>query len=514
MKKKKKSRFFEILLVAWAATACSLSMGGKFSPYDTSGPDEESTVGDSHVDTREDDQPADAMDSMADPELPIDAEEESPPDAIEDGRACVPSSTWCNPDGSISTCNEAGTGSTIDPCRFGCADLPSAHCRDFFPSNTPDASLLCVAGATAFSPAPPVGYLLFNTDDGSIENYRADGTWLGTTRAAGPGMISGTNFAVLPQPGGAPNLAVFSVESFNLPAGIEIRATGTNALALFSCGDVVIEGTLNAGSLLIRSDPYIYILPGPGGGDTDQGTGAGEAGGSGATGMSGGGGGGSFGGVGGNGGTTIGGGSGTVYGNDILVPLLGGSGGGHGADNGDPLRRGWGGPSGGALQISTPGFLTVAPGGIVEASGWGGFGGIPGAAGGGGGSGGGILIEAHTITVSAGGFIAANGGGGGSGGDYYSSSTGEDGERGHTGPDAAQGGTAPAAGACAGGDGNSAAQIDGESITCTGGNGGGGGGGAGRIRLNALFLAVDPNAVSPFLTASPTTTTTGDLDLR
>ncbi|MFH1437171.1 MAG: hypothetical protein ABIJ56_15800, partial [Pseudomonadota bacterium] len=228
-----------------------------------------------------------------------------------------------------------------------------------------------------------------------------------------------------------------------------------------------------------------------------------------------------FGGIGGTGGTEYSGGGGTVYGSDQLIPLFGGSGGGRGTDNYEGAY-GYGGPGAGALQVTTPGDITVHPGGAIIAGGFGGILSSPGGAGGGGGSGGGILLEAHVICVFAGGIVAANGGGGSSGAlinydpppppdEYW----GNYGTPGTASLDPAPGGESPVAGACAGGSGNSADLIDGAAAAhCPEVNGGGGGGGAGRIRFNAMTHAIAPGTTSPSMSAAPTTATTGEPMVR
>lgn len=261
---------------------------------------------------------------------------------------------------------------------------------------------------------------------------------------------------VIDQGPGNPKIRVFYVNGFRVGRDSKVRVTGTNALAIVSRGDVVIEGILDVSAENRECDG------GPGGfrggagkegkGENGFGLGAGlgavyPAGASG----------GSFGGLGGAGGSdvgytpTSGAASGVKYGNAELVPLIGGSGGG-----GDSYC---GGGGGGALQIVSSTSIHVVAGGGINAGG---------ASSknyhGGGGSGGAILVEAPKVTVQ--GTLAANGGGGGYGCGGELAST------------PACGGSSyqPGVGSSAI-DGNGAPGGDGD------GSGGGGGGGAGRIRI-------------------------------
>jgi len=431
----------------------------------------------------------------------------------EEVNLCTPGALDCNDtEGQIYVCNSSGTAweRSGEICDFGCTDTPEVHCLDFYPSNISDISLLC-AGSADFNPSG-ARYVVFDSDTGKISSYDANWNNLPNIRNAGTGNISGINYTVITQSGGAPSLGVFSFNSFNIPAGIDVYLIGSeslegnqsNALVILVCGDVIISGKLHADAIYI-GNPYYTVVPGAGGGTTDTGTGRGNRGTSGSSYYSGGGGGGGFGGSGGSGGTSWGGSGGATYGNPELIPLYGGSGGGSGADN---YYAGYGGPSGGAVQISAKGDFRITSGGVITANGWGGSGASYGGGGGGGGSGGGVLIEAKSVTIESGGIITANGGGGGGG------SSGSDGERGREDLNPANGGRGGDYG-CDGSPGNSSTEINGASNSCSDYNGGGGGGGAGRIRLNSLIFEIQSGAIiSPSLSASPTSSTTGNIDLR
>jgi hypothetical protein len=507
-------RILLLLLIPGLGCGCALKTGGGLWQIDDVAVDREPDGDDTTVDVPDSADPDDgAGDPMQDPDMIDPVLEDIVTDMeLEDGLLCDPGSSWCVDEYTLAICDAGGTDFSVEPCSLGCSDAPSPRCLAFMPSNVADGSLLCVPGTTDFAHAAGIRYVHVNTETGAIRSWDSGWNFLGMLRDEGPGLIAGIQFTVVPQTHGGPDLAVFSVTSMTLHADMDLYATGSNALAFFSCGAVTVAGVLQAGAD-VYSD--VGFQPGPGGSGSGDGDGMGGAGISSTSNVSGGGGGGGFGGAGGsgNGASSSGGTGGAFYGNEILVPLLGGSGGGKGADNSGTY--GDGGPGGGALQVSAASSITVLANGVVESNGERGLGGslAGGGGGGGGGSGGGVLLEAPAITVEAGGIIAANGGGGGSGA-LYPSYSGNNGQRGRWSLEPAAGGESPTGGACAGASGNSASSIDGAALACSDTNGGGGGGSAGRIRLNALTLEVAGDTLSPALTASPTTTTTGPLDLR
>jgi hypothetical protein len=415
----------------------------------------------------------DTQDTQVDvppPDIPVEPPPDTPPDAFPDSDdaadgtgvdeiiMCVPGTSRCRPDGAMEICHEGGEVEIV-PCPFGCADTPEVHCRVFVPSNVTDADLLCLPGTTPIAASPEAAMIVVDTDSGAIYQFDGDDRYINPPiRGEGEGLIAGINFAVQAQPGGAPELAVFSVQRFDLPADLALVGLGARALVILSCEDVTIGGLLVAGAVVV-TDGYgnREIVPGPGGWTRGEGPGAGGDGAGVMNGNSGGGGGAAFGAAGGTGGSgtgegesAAGGTGGSPYGEPSLVPLLGGSGGGTGDGN---QYYGYGGSGGGALQVSTPAAITVLSGAAIEAGGHGGIGSDPTGGGGGAGSGGGILLEAQTITVQGGAVIAANGGGGGSSGQAYST-YGVSGEKGKTSRDPAAGGAAPTASACRGGNGS------------------------------------------------------------
>ena len=340
-------------------------------------------------------------------------------------------------------------------------------------------------GTSALTPAGTTS-IRFDTGNGEIFDV-SNGT---TLRAAGTGLdgATGIRFEIASQGGGMPDIGVFSMASFDLPAGVTANAIGGNALGLLSCGDVNILGVID-----IRGT---FGTPGPGGypGGSGDGNPAGNAtapdgtGGEGgfsdqtASGAEGGGGGGGLGGSGGPGGDFIdatGAPGGTWAGMATAVPLRGGGGGGGGGGGCVPF----GGGGGGALYLGASGDVFIASGGGINAGGGGGegcsdSGGNGGAAGGAGGM---ILIEGATFTVDPGGTVASNGGGGGGG---SSGAPGTDGSPGLLAGSPAAPGMSPGTGD--GGPGGANAGCDGAAGAYADDGSGGGGGGCGRIRLNTV----------------------------
>ncbi|RLB53001.1 MAG: hypothetical protein DRI34_14005 [Deltaproteobacteria bacterium] len=320
--------------------------------------------------------------------------------------------------------------------------------------------------------------LCLNPDSLTIDNSM--GTSVIDTDTGTIGGVPQPYFLLVPQPGGAPALAVFTYDSIDISADVDV--VGSNALVLLSCHDVNISARINACASGQTGGPG----GGNGGGPGLAGAGPGAGGGGSSSGYSDSGGGGAgFGDNGGDGGDgNAGGGSaGGGYGSAALRPLHAGSGGGGGA--GSSIGS-LGGGGGGAVQVVAGDFIHInAPGGIDACGAGGSAPGGDGDAGGGGGSGGAILLEA--VDVSGDGTLAANGGGGGAGDDYGGGTvTAEPGEDGPFGWGRAGGGNTNGNGN--GGDGGDGGGADhgsgdpGEDDY----NAGGGGGSAGRIRINSL----------------------------
>jgi hypothetical protein len=242
------------------------------------------------------------------------------------------------------------------------------------------------AGAASFNPAPG--------------EYFVDTT---TLELIGPGP---TLIATGVNEGG---VAVFSFDSINIPAGVEIFAEGSRPLELRSAGTFTLAGLIEASGFAATQFVAGPNPGGPGGGAGSAGgfeAGGGPGGGGATSNNQGGGGGGGFGGLGAAGGPPGGGASGVAYG-DLNVTFQGGSGGAGGSTS-TPTG---GGGGGGAVKLNAS-TLTISGSGEVLADGGAGATGGFGASGGG--SGGGILLHAATIDVT--GILSAEGGDGGAGG--------------------------------------------------------------------------------------------------
>jgi hypothetical protein len=310
------------------------------------------------------------------------------------------------------------------------------------------------------------------------------------------GTISGVPaaavvFQVVPQGGGAPDIAVFSFRRVDIQSPVVVG--GSRALAILSCEDFDLGGSLQACGRLWSGGAGGF---GGGGSEADgQGydnsrgrLGAGENADPWRNPGGGGGGHGGTGGAGGDAGGLPGGAGGQPCGGASLVPLVGGAGGGGGGTwIGDGSGGGIGGGGGGAVQLVAGGTLRVLSGGGVNACGAGGGTSTQeGTGGGGGGAGGAILLEALDVVMD--GTLGANGGGGGGAdgyGDGIGSTPGEDGRFDVT---QAAGGDGSAGSFNNGGDGGrgcAGGWNDGEAGQPET-KGGGGGGACGRIRINSL----------------------------
>lgn len=290
------------------------------------------------------------------------------------------------------------------------------------------------------------------------------------------GMMTPT-MVVLPQLGGGP-AALLAIAGLVISPGSSLQIIGDKPVMLAVFGDATIAGRIDARGVADASGA---------GGGTDCLNGAGAP----PIAGIGGGGGGGFATAGTTGGSAMGAGGvvGTPNGVPSLIPLRGGC---PGASGGGAMR-GLGGGSGGGIQLSAAGTLSIP--GEVQAGGGGGRGGGVAAGGGAGGSGGGILLEGASVSVI--GTVVANGGGGGAGGGAMA------------GPDGANGNIAAARGGVgAGGAGNGGTgqtRMTAASAGQTGASGAGGGGGAGglgRVRINSVSCMVS-GTISPAHSGCP-----------
>jgi hypothetical protein len=352
-------------------------------------------------------------------------------------------------DGSnLIHCNSDGTAETTESCSLGCSASP-LHCSEIDPSNGLDGYLNMAAG----EPDIDLGAkATINTANGTV-------------------MVDGKSVvvrsALVAQPS-APTILVFIVHSLTANdvtiTGDVTDASGGNAFAIVSDGDVKIGGVFNASAIGSERGPGVYNDANCRGGDAvDSGASLGGAGGGG------------FGAAGGAGGSAstdsdsaAGGSSGKPTGTPTLIPLRGGCDSGR-EPGANPTAAGTGG---GAIQLVSRSRISVT--GVVAANGSSIFGG---------GSGGGILIEAPVVEVT--GSVFANGAGGSCG--FLLGTPGEDGRLDAT---PASGGTCGDAGGAGGNGGAGAiAATGGVSVHHTGPDSGGalaghGGGGVGRIRIN------------------------------
>ncbi len=282
---------------------------------------------------------------------------------------------------------------------------------------------------------------------------------------------------------GATALCVLRANNVTVTGSGSISFIGSRPAVLSAQGDLIIQGSIFAGSGSDLIFSGANGLAKAGGGGAGGGT-SGGAGGSSDAGASGG----------------VGG---AMRGNKALHPLIGGAKGGFGGGN----QTTPGGSGGGALQLVACHTLTLNTN--IIAAGVGGQGG-PGEVnlnsadgGGGGGSGGGLLVEGDAVTITA--DLIANGGGGGGGGTSTFGSTGNSGGNGGSGFSltAAPGGPAGSSSAGMGGNGGakSGSPTLGSNASATLGSGGGGGGAAGRIRINFCnSVSSNPSLISPAAT--------------
>lgn len=288
-------------------------------------------------------------------------------------------------------------------------------------SNRAGSLLLGILAAVATAPAASAAYLdpsafaSLGTLDLADGDYTIDTTGAPVLRDASDNVLFvGTTFF---QGGGfGDTISVLTFDSITIGAGVNIRASGTNPLALLSKSNATIRGVIDA-SGYAGADSSRFNgsgaggAGGPGGGKGGNGggfpghTGEGPGGGPGGPGGIGAvqGAGGSFG---GKGGDSALGTFGSTYG-DLNLLLQGGSGGGGtGASFFEAVGAGGGG-GGGAVELGALGTIDFDGGDLLAN---GGGVGAAFAANAGGGSGGGLLIHAPSIAVRGASLISAAGG--------------------------------------------------------------------------------------------------------
>lgn len=360
---------------------------------------------------------------------------------------CVANQSLRCDGGNLVRCNSSGTAEVTEACSLGCSTSPQ-HCNDIDPSNGLARYLDLAAG----EPDLDLGVTAtINTSNGTVT-------------ADGKSVL--VRSVLVAQPS-APTILVFIVHSLTANdvtiTGNVSTASGGNAFALVSNGDIRIGGIFNASASLGASGPGVYN-------DNKCKGGVGVSSGSSLSGVGGGG----FGTAGGTGGSAstpldsaTGGSGGNPTGTPALIPLRGGCDSGAAND----LNPNTVGSGGGAIQLVSHTRISII--GVIAANG---------SSLTGGGSGGGILIEAPTVEVT--GSVVANGAGG-NGGCFF----GMAGENGRFDATPAQGRACFSSTAGDGGNGGAGA------IAATGGVSihlpnadaalaGHGGGGVGRIRIN------------------------------
>ncbi|MGB0678238.1 MAG: hypothetical protein ACPGUV_01085 [Polyangiales bacterium] len=355
-------------------------------------------------------------------------------------------------------------------------------------TNPPADSPTSPTSLTAAAPASPLGGFTFrpaNTDFNqltdvdwdnlpAVEVVGSNGGSITTSDPSAFGFDEDPVELLLEQEDGS-SIAVLLVQSLKVPFGKKLRIGGRHPLAIVATDFIELEGPVELQAHGPSSGPGGFSgsrSTSLGAGTVDTGFGGGNIG----TSRYGAGGGSYCGRGGGSQGAQglPGAASGTVYGNEQLIPLIGGSGGGSRGD-------GMGGGGGGALALVAGNRVVVSKDAYIHAGGGGGRfedGLMTSSYGGGGGSGGAVLIEAPQVEIA--GTIAVNGGGGGGG--FM-----RDGQDALPNAQPAKGGQFELNGEITkGGDGSAAGQTHGEtSIDGVGLGSGGGGGGAGRIRINS-----------------------------
>lgn len=264
----------------------------------------------------------------------------------------------------------------------------------------------------------PSAFTSLGTLNLTAGNYTIDTNGAPTLRDASNNILfTGTTYVQ----GGSfdSTIAVLTFQSITIGAGVNIRAVGSNPLALLSQSNVTLAGILDA-SGFAGHDSARFGGDGAGGaggagagaggnwGQAGQGPGGGPAGPPGIGVVQAGGGG-----FGGKGGDSAYGTYGAPYGN-LHQYLQGGSGGGGtGGSFFDGANGAGGGGGGGAIELGSLGSIAITGKLLSDGGGTG----VAFAANAGGGSGGGLLVHAPSISMTFGSQVQAQGapnfGGGG-----------------------------------------------------------------------------------------------------
>jgi len=384
-------------------------------------------------------------------------------------------------------CSERGqcpAGQTCDPATNRCWSVDAHPCPGDALSLPPYGLDRCAIPAPLGDAELPVAPITIDTSAGTVMN--------------GDAPVEGLAIALVTQTDGGTPAMVISARTLTVPAGAEVVVTGSRPLAIVALDDLIVGGTIDASGNGGTAGP---------GADLACASGAGVAGMIRQTGID-------WGGTGGGGSGFGGAGAaaadvspapsapidipgGQVWGG-ASAPLLGGCSGGAGGVGfaGDPQPRGGGG--GGGLALI--GGRSVAITGIVSVSGGGGAGGVTESAGGaGGGAGGKLVVQAWTVTISAG-RLTANGGGAGEG-KFEIQANGNGGQDGALDSDVAAGGGAGGPGGDGGAGATGGAEAGpggvGAGAMDMPAGGGGGGGGVGRIVIDSREPSIIDALVSP-----------------
>ncbi|MFO0959536.1 MAG: PEP-CTERM sorting domain-containing protein [Isosphaeraceae bacterium] len=274
-------------------------------------------------------------------------------------------------------------------------------------------ALLATAAPVRADYLDPSAFASVGTLNLAAGNYTIDTNGAPTLRDSSNNILyTGTTYFQ----GGSfdPTISVLTFDSITIAAGVNIRAVGSNPLALLSKSSVLLAGTLDA-SGFAGHDSARFGGDGAGGAggagagaggnwaQAGQGPGGGPAGAFGIGVVQAGGGG-----FGGKGGDSVFGTYGAPYGN-LYQFLQGGSGGGGtGGSFFDGGNGAGGGGGGGAIELGALGSITFANTGKLVTNGGGT--GSAFAANAGAGSGGGLLIHAPTIGLQFGSVVTAQGG--------------------------------------------------------------------------------------------------------
>ena len=291
-----------------------------------------------------------------------------------DGASCAAGAALTCAADTLTSCGSDGISTVQTSCALGCAPGGALRCATFEPSNGL-GSALADAGSAADVVIPRGSTI--DTDTGVVRDAGSNVVAVATK------LVSQTN---------GPKIRVLLGHSFSID---DVRATGSDALAIVAAGQIHIVGRLDAsadgsgsgpgavsgsaacvGASSVESVCVVDNLGSP------CGDGAGGGGNSGPGGS----GGGSGEDVGPAGGSTL-----------ATTALVGGCPGGLMNDDifsGDPQVFA-GGAGGGAVQIVSAITVTLDASGVIDAGGGGGSGASVG-----GGAGGLIVVESPTVSVS------------------------------------------------------------------------------------------------------------------